>query len=57
MTKPNENQENKNALMSWLTGYIAIYAIGIAAGVFIWKSGMLQKVKGKLFDKTKKENE
>ena len=57
MTKPNNNEENKNTLMSWATGYFTIYAIGIAAGIFIWKSGMLQKVTGKLFDKNKKESE
>ena len=54
MTKPNENQ-NQNTLMAWATGYTAIYAIGIAAGIFIWKSGMLQKVTGKIFSKKKEE--
>jgi hypothetical protein len=57
MTKPNENQENQNTLMAWATGYLAIYAIGIAAGIFIWKSGMIQKATGKLFSKDKKESE
>jgi len=51
MTKPNQNLENENSLMSWLTGHTVIYAIGIAAGIFIWKSGMIQKVTGKLFSK------
>ena len=51
MTKPNNNQENQNTLMAWATGYTVIYAIGIAAGIFIWKSGMLQKVTGKIFSK------
>jgi len=54
MTKPNNNQENQNTLMSWATGYTVIYAIGIAAGIFIWKSGMLQKVTGKIFSKKDK---
>jgi len=34
MTRPNE-QENQNTLLSWLTGLPAIYAIGIAAGIFV----------------------
>ena len=54
MTRPNE-QENQNTLMSWATGYTVIYAIGIAAGIFIWNSGMLQKVTGKLFSKKESE--
>ena len=57
MTRPNNNEENQNTLMAWATGKLVIYAIGIAAGIFIYKSGLLQKVTGKLFDKTKKENE
>ena len=55
MSKPNNNQENQNTLMAWATGYTVIYAIGIAAGIFIWKSGMLQKVTGKLFNKKESE--
>ena len=51
MTRSNNNEENQNTLMSWATGKVAIYAIGIAAGIFIWKSGMLQKVTGKIFSK------
>ena len=51
MTKPNQNLENENTLMSWATGKLVIYSIGIAAGIFIWKSGMLQKLTGKLFSK------
>jgi len=51
MTKSNHNEENENTLMSWATGKLVIYAIGIAAGIFIWKSGMLQKLTGKLFSK------
>jgi hypothetical protein len=55
MTRPNNNEENQNTLMSWATGKLAIYAIGIAAGIFIWKSGMVQKVTGKLFNKKESE--
>ncbi|WNE40157.1 MAG: hypothetical protein GBAus27B_000224 [Mycoplasmataceae bacterium] len=53
MTKPN-NQENENTLYSWATGKLMLYGIGIAAGIFIWKSGILQTVKSKIFGK--KEN-
>jgi hypothetical protein len=55
MTKPNQNLENENSLYAWATGKLVIYAIGIAAGIFIWKSGMLQKVTGKLFTKKGEE--
>ena len=52
MTRPNNPEnENQNTLMSWATGKVAIYAIGIAAGIFIYKSGMIQKLTGKLFSK------
>ena len=51
------NPENKNTLTSWITGLVPLYAIGIAAGIFIWKSGMLQKVKDKVFSKGQKESE
>ena len=54
MAKNNENLENENTLMSWATGKVAIYAIGIAAGIFIYKSGIIQKVTGKLFSKKEK---
>jgi len=55
MTRPNNNEENENTLMSWATGKLVIYAIGIAAGIFIYKSGMIQKLTGKLFSKKESE--
>ena len=55
MTRPNNHEENENSLMSWATGKLVIYAIGIAAGIFIYQSGMLQKVTGKLFGKKEAE--
>ena len=55
MTRPNNHEENENSLMSWATGKLVIYAIGIGAGIFIWKTGMLQKVKGKIFGKKEAE--
>ena len=51
MTRPNENQENQNTLMSWTTGKVAMFAIGLAVGIFLYKTGVIQKVTGKLFSK------
>ena len=50
-----ENQENSNSLMSWATGKLAMFAIGLAAGYFLYQSGILQKVTGKLFKKKEDE--
>ena len=50
---PKENQEN--SLQSWATGKLAMFAIGLAAGYFIYKSGLIQKLTSKIF--TKKEEE
>lgn len=44
----NENTENENTWYSWATGRVAMFAIGLAAGYFIYQSGILQKVTGKL---------
>jgi len=57
MTKTNPNIENENSWTSWATGKLAMYAIGIAAGIFIWRSGLIQKATGKLFSKKKEQNE
>ena len=51
MTRPNENLENQNTLMSWATGKLAMFAIGLAVGIFLYKTGVIQKVTGKLFNK------
>ena len=53
----NPNPENQNTLASWATGKVAMSLIGLAVGIFLYKSGVLQKVTGKLFNKTKKESE
>ena len=50
---PKENQEN--SLQSWATGKLAMFAIGLAAGYFIYKSGLIQKLTSKIF--TKKDEE
>jgi len=43
--------ENENTLKSWATGKLAMFALGLAVGYFIYKSGLIQKVTGKLFKK------
>ena len=53
----NENIENQNSWTSWATGKLAMFAIGLAAGYFLYQTGMIQKVTGKLFNKEKKESE
>jgi hypothetical protein len=49
-----ENQED-NSLKSWATGKLAMFALGLACGYFIYKTGLIQKLTSKLF--TKKEEE
>jgi phosphate/sulfate permease len=43
--------EQENTLKSWATGKLAMFAIGLAVGYFIYKSGLIQKVSNKLFAK------
>lgn len=45
------NEENQNTLKSWATGKLAMLAIGLAVGYFIYKSGLLQKLTSKVFKK------
>jgi len=47
----NENQED--SLKSWATGKLAMFALGLAVGYFVYKTGLIQKLTSKLF--TKKE--
>ena len=47
--------ENQNTLKSWATGKLAMFIIGAMAGYFIYKSGLIQKVTGKLFAKKDSE--
>ncbi len=54
MTNPN-NQENQNTLASWATGKTAMVLIGLAVGIFLHESGMVQKLTGKLFSKKEAE--
>jgi len=47
--------EEQNTLKSWATGKLAMFIIGAMAGYFIYKSGLIQKVTGKLFSKKETE--
>jgi hypothetical protein len=52
----NNQEENTNTLKSWATGKLAMFAIGLAAGYFLYSSGIIQKVTGKLFAKKPEDN-
>ena len=45
------NPENNNSWTAWATGKLAMFALGLAAGYFLYQSGILQKVTSKLFKK------
>lgn len=47
----NSNPENENTLQSWATGKVAMSLIGLAVGIFLHESGVLQKLTGRLFSK------
>ena len=49
------NQNQDQSLQSWATGKLAMFAIGLAAGYFIYKSGIIQKVTSKIFSKKEEE--
>ena len=49
----NPNQEN--TLQSWATGKLALSLIGLAVGIFLHESGVVQKLTGKLFSKKESE--
>ena len=55
MNPRNNETENENSWTSWATGKLAMFAIGLAAGYFLYQSGILQKVTGKLFSKKEAE--
>ena len=44
-------EDTKNTLKEWATGKLALFAIGLAAGYFLYSSGILQKVTSKIFHK------
>ena len=43
--------ENQNTLKAWATGKLAMFAIGLTAGYFLYQSGLLQKLTSKVFKK------
>lgn len=47
--------EEKNTLQAWATGKLAMFAIGLAAGYFLYSSGIIQKVTAKIFSKKEAE--
>ena len=47
----SNEQENQNTLQSWATGKIAMIALGLAVGIFLYKAGLIQKITDKVFKK------
>ena len=45
------NPNNENTWQAWATGKLALFAIGLAAGYFLYSSGILQKVTSKILQK------
>ncbi|CAG8639346.1 32881_t:CDS:2 [Racocetra persica] len=45
------------AIAVYATGKLAMFAIGLAAGYFLYQTGMLQKVTGKIFSKKPKKTD
>ena len=48
-------KNEESTLKSWATGKIAMFAIGLAVGYFVYKSELIQKLTGKLFAKKDSE--
>ena len=48
-------KNEESTLKSWATGKLAMFAIGLVVGYFIYKSGLIQKVTGKIFAKKDSE--
>jgi len=51
----NEQIQQQNTLKSWATGKLVMTIIGIAVGCYLYDSGLLQKLKDKLFNKKDSE--
>jgi len=49
------NEQSQNNLKSWATGKLVMTIIGIAVGCYLYDSGLLQKLKDKLFNKKDSE--
>jgi len=48
-------QKEPNALKSWATGKLAMFAIGLAGGYALYKMGLIQKLSNKIFAKKEEE--
>ena len=48
-------RENTNTLKDWATGKLAMFAIGLAAGYFLYSAGLIPKLTAKLFSKKEAE--
>lgn len=51
----NNEQQTQNTLYSWATGKLVMTFIGIAVGCYLYDSGLIQKLKNKLFSKKTEE--
>jgi len=49
------NEQSQNTLKSWATGKLVMTILGIAVGCYLYDSGLLQKLKDKLFSKKESE--
>ena len=47
-----ETKEN-NTLKAWATGKLAMFALGLGVAYGLYKTGLIQKLKDKLFTKPK----
>ena len=45
------NEENQNTLKAWATGKLAMLAVGLAVGYFLYQSGLIQKLTNKVLQK------
>ena len=44
-------QNEQNTLKSWATGKLAMFAIGLAVGIAVYKMGLIQKLTSKILSK------
>jgi hypothetical protein len=49
------NPTNENSLQSWATGKLAMFTIGLLAGIALYNFGVIQKITSKLFSKKEAE--
>lgn len=51
----NNEQIQPNTLKSWATGKLVMTILGLAVGCYLYDSGLIQKLKNKLFSKKSEE--